>query len=279
MSHLTDSSAGTSKVAVVTGASRGLGSKIAERLAESGHHVVINYRRNSEHADAVAERVASHGVDAVPFQADLEDPDAVSAMFDMVNERYGHLDVMVANAAATAFKPMMELTEANVQRTFNLVGAGFIRLCQLSAPLMADRQGRIVGISGIDSIRYMPGHGLLGAAKAAMESLIRSFAHEFGPAGITVNGVCPGGFETDSSKIWGGSEYAFLKERFTAQSAIKDFGTVDDIAAVVAFLASPEARFVSGQTIIVDGGVTANFGDLDNLNSATRAYKNGIAVS
>ncbi len=274
-----NSAASSPKVAVVTGASRGLGSRIAERLAESGHHVVINYRRNTEHADAVAERIAAHGVDAIPFQADLEDRAAVSAMFDMVNERYGHLDVMVANAAATAFKPMMELSESNVQRTFNLVGAGFIRLCQLSAPLMANRQGRIIGISGIDSIRYMPGHGLLGAAKAAMESLIRSFAHEFGPDGITVNGVCPGGFETDSSKIWGGSEYEFLKERFTVQSAIKDFGTVDDLAAVVGFLASPEARFVTGQTIVVDGGVTSNFGDLDALNTATRQFKNGIVVS
>lgn len=279
MSTNSNSAASSPKVAVVTGASRGLGSRIAERLAESGHHVVINYRRNTEHADAVAERIAAHGVDAIPFQADLEDRAAVSAMFDMVNERYGHLDVMVANAAATAFKPMMELSESNVQRTFNLVGAGFIRLCQLSAPLMANRQGRIIGISGIDSIRYMPGHGLLGAAKAAMESLIRSFAHEFGPDGITVNGVCPGGFETDSSKIWGGSEYEFLKERFTVQSAIKDFGTVDDLAAVVGFLASPEARFVTGQTIVVDGGVTSNFGDLDALNTATRQFKNGIVVS
>jgi enoyl-[acyl-carrier protein] reductase III len=174
---------------------------------------------------------------------------------------------------------MMELSSSNVQRTLNLVVGGFVQLCQLSVPLMAGRPGRIVGISGIDSFRYMPGHGLLGAAKAAMESLVRSFAMELGPEGITVNGVCPGGFETDSSRIWGGSEYLFLKERFTAQSAVKDFGTVGDMASVVDFLVSPEARFLTGQTVVVDGGLTVNLGELDPLHSATRQYDQGLAIS
>jgi enoyl-[acyl-carrier protein] reductase III len=267
------------KVALVTGGSRGLGREIAQHLGRSGHHVVINYRRNVEHAEEAAELVRAHGVRAEPVQADLEDPAAIEAMFDVVREEFGHLDVMVANAAATSFKPMMDLSVTNVQRTLNLVVGGFVRLCQLSAPLMAGRQGRIVGISGIDSFRYMPGHGLLGAAKAAMESLIRSFAMELGPDGITVNGVCPGGFETDSSRIWGGSEYLFLKERFTSQSAVKDFGTVGDMAAVVGFLASPEARFLTGQTIVVDGGLSVNLGELDPLKSATRQFDQGLALS
>jgi enoyl-[acyl-carrier protein] reductase III len=172
----------------------------------------------------------------------------------------------------------MDLSVNNVQRTLNLVVAGFVRLCQQAAPLMEGRQGRIVGISGIDSFRYMPGHGLLGAAKAAMESLIRSFAMELGPDGITVNGICPGGFETDSSKIWGGSEYLFLREKFTAQSAVKDFGTVNDMASAVDFLASPGARFLTGQTIVVDGGLSINLGELDPLEKATRQYEKGIAI-
>jgi enoyl-[acyl-carrier protein] reductase III len=266
------------RVALVTGSSRGLGREIAVHLARSGYDIVINYRRNADHAEEAAEQARGFGVRAITIEADLEDSTAIDAMFARVAEEFGHLDVLVANAAATSFKPLMDLTVVNVQRTLNLVVAGFIRLSQQAAPLMEGRNGRIVGISGIDSFRYMPGHGLLGAAKAAMESLIRSFAIELGPGGITVNGVCPGGFETDSSKIFGGSEYAFLRERFTAQSAVKDFGTVDDMASVVDFLVSPGARFVTGQTIVVDGGLTANLGELDQLNGATRQYANGVAL-
>jgi enoyl-[acyl-carrier protein] reductase III len=144
---------------------------------------------------------------------------------------------------------------------------------------MEGRPGRIVGISGVDSMRYMPGHGLLGAAKAALQSLIRAFAIELGPAGITVNGVCPGGFETDSSLIYGGSEYAYLREQFVKQSGVKDFGTVEDICAAVAFLVSPEARFVTGHTIVVDGGVTANLGDLEQINQSTRVLTSGRVTS
>lgn len=278
MSDLTSPGA-ADRVALVTGSSRGLGREIAVHMARSGHHVVINYRRNADHAEEAAEEVRAHGVRAITVQANLEDAGEIDAMFERVATEFGHLDVMVANAAATSFKPMMNLSVTNVQRTLNLVVAGFVRLCQQAAPLMQGRQGRIIGISGIDSFRYMPGHGLLGAAKAAMESLVRSFAMELGPDGITVNGICPGGFETDSSKIWGGSEYLFLRGKFTSQSAVKDFGTVNDMASAVDFLASPGARFLTGQTIVVDGGLSINLGELDPLANATRQYEKGIAIS
>lgn len=266
------------RVALVTGGSRGLGREITVHLARSGHDVVVNCRRNVDHAEEVAQEVRALGRRALVVQADVEDGAAVTEMYGQVEQEFGRVDVLVANAAATAFKPMLELSDANVARTLNLVVGGFVRLIRAAVPLMAPG-GRIVGISGIDSFRYMPGHGLLGAAKAAMESLVRSYAVELGPAGITVNSVCPGGFETASSKIWGGSEFEFLKERFTAQSAVKDFGTVDDMACTVDFLVSPGARFLTGQNIVVDGGLTANLGELDQLNSATRKFANGMALS
>jgi enoyl-[acyl-carrier protein] reductase III len=267
------------KVALVTGASRGLGRAVALKLATSGHDVVVNFRRNDDlAAEAVAE-LESVGARALAIKADLEDVAAIDAMFDRVRDEFGALDVLVCNAAATAFKPLLELNDANVGRTLRLTVHGFIRCVQQAAPLMEGRAGRVVGVSGVDSQRYMPGHGLLGAAKAALESLIRAFAIELGPQGITVNGVSPGGFETDSSRIYGGSQYEFLRERFISQSGVKDFGTVEDMAAVIAFLASPEARYVTGQTVIVDGGVSANLGELDPINSAVRTSEKGRVVA
>lgn len=266
------------RVALVTGGSRGLGREISLHLARTGHDVVVNCRRNVDHAEDVAREVRALGRRALVVQADVEDGDAVDAMYARVERELGRVDVLVANAAATAFKPMLELSDANVLRTLNLVVGGFVRLIRGAVPLMGPG-GRIIGISGIDSFRYMPGHGLLGAAKAAMESLVRSYAVELGPDGITVNAVCPGGFETDSSRIWGGSEFTFLRERFTAQSAVKDFGTVDDMACAVDFLVTPGARFLTGQTIVVDGGLTANLAELDVLNDATRRFEKGMALS
>lgn len=269
---------GGPRAALVTGASRGLGREIALHLARSGHDVAINYRRNEDHARQVADEVEAFGRRAILVQADLGDNEAIEAMFDRIRDEFGRLDVMVANAAATAFKPMLELSPSNVEKTLALVVGGFIRLTQLSVPLMHGRPGRVVGISGIDSLRYMPGHGLLGAAKAAMESLVRSFAIELGPLGITVNAVCPGGFETESSRIWGGSEFEFLKERFTQQSGVKDFGTTTDMANAVDYLVSEQARFLTGQSIVVDGGLTVNLGELDNLNNAERKFEKGFSV-
>jgi enoyl-[acyl-carrier protein] reductase III len=269
----------TPKVALVTGGSRGLGRAVARHLALAGHDVVINFRRNDDLAAEAVKEVEEFGVRAVAIKADLEDVAAIDAMFDQVAAEFGGLDTLVCNAAATAFKPLLELSDKNVERTLRLTVHGFIRCVQRAAPLMRGRAGRVVGVSGVDSFRYMPGHGLLGAAKAAMESLIRAFAIELGPDGITVNGVCPGGFETDSSRIYGGSQYEFLRERFISQSGVKDFGTVDDMAAAIAFLASPQARYITGQTLVVDGGVTANLGELDPINAAVRHHEKGRALA
>lgn len=266
---------GAAPVALVTGASRGLGRATAVRLAADGHDVVVNYCRNAELADEVVREVEALGRRALAVRADLEATEQIDAMFATVGERFGRLDVLIANAAASSFKPLLALTENNVNRTLRLTVHGFIGCVQRAVPLMEGRPGRIVAISGVDACHYMPGHGLLGAAKAAMESLVRAFAIELGPLGITVNAVRPGGFETDSSRIYGGSEFAFLREQLIRQSGVKDFGTVDDIAASVAFLVRGEARYVTGHTIVVDGGVSANLADLDAINHSTRVLTSG----
>ncbi len=266
------------RVALVTGASRGLGREVALHLARSGHDVVVNYRRHADLAAEVVAEVEAEGVRALAVPADVADPDAVRALTTTAAERLGRIDVLVANAAATAFKPLVDLSADNVRRTFDLVVGGFVQLVQGSVPHMR-RGGRVVAVSGIDSVRYMPDHGLLGAAKAAMESLVRSFAVELGPAGITVNAISPGGFETESSRIWGGSKFDVMKERFSAQSAVKDYGTCADMAHAIDYLVSPGARFLTGQPVVVDGGLTVNLADLDALHDATRAFEGGFALA
>lgn len=274
-----DGQADARKVALVTGSSRGLGKAIAHALADDGYDIVVNYRRNDDLAFQTVDELKVGDRRAVAIKADLESPEEIRAMFEEVRATFGHLDVLVNNAAATAFKPLLELSDNNMTRTLRLTVNGFIHCVQQAVPLMEGRPGRIVGISGIDAGHYMPGHGLLGAAKAALESLIRAFAIELGPRGITTNGVSPGGFETDSSRIYGGSQFEFLKERFISQAGIKDFGTVEDMAAAVRFLVSPAARYITGQTIVVDGGVTANLGELDDINAAVRHHEKGRAIS
>lgn len=245
------------KVALITGASRGIGRATALRLARDGATVVVNYRRNREAADAVVAEIGARGGRALTICADLESGDAIGAMFADVHDRFGRLDLLVANAAATAFRPLLETREHNVVRTFSITVSGFLRCVQEAVPLMEAHGGAIVAVSGIDSVRVMPGHGTLGAAKAAMETLVRYLAVELAPHGILVNGVNPGYIETDSSRMYAGPEYETrIKAEWTAQTPVGRIGRPEDVAEVITFLCSSAASFVCGQVILVDGGLT-----------------------
>jgi enoyl-[acyl-carrier protein] reductase III len=184
----------------------------------------------------------------------------VGPVVERVGETFGRVDVLVANAAATAFRPMLEQKDYNVRRTLAVSVESFVALAQAVVPLMQGRPGRIVAISGIDSFQAMAGHGVLGAAKAAMESLVRALALELGPLGITVNGVCPGFVDTDSSRLYVtrglGADYDAALHRLVGETPVRRIGTAEEIAALVAFLAGGEAGFVTGQTIVIDGGVS-----------------------
>ena len=250
----------TGKVALISGSSRGIGRAIALRLASEGAKIVVNYRRNEAEAEAVVDEVKKLGSDALPVQADLSDGDAVRAMFQRVKESFGHLDIFVANAAATAFRPLLRQKEHNVTRTFDLTIKGTVVAVQEAVPLMAGRKGKIVTISGIDSLRMLSGHGLLGAAKAALENMTMYLAHELGPLGIAVNGINPGLIETDSAKMYAGGDdgYAQYERDVIPQTPARRVGTPEDIAAVTAFLCSEDADFIRGQTLLVDGGLLSS---------------------
>jgi enoyl-[acyl-carrier protein] reductase III len=246
------------KVALVTGASRGIGRATAEMFAREGASVVVNYRKNREAAEQVVAGIEHGGGAAIAIEADLASAEAVPAMFARVRERFGALDFLVANAAATAFRPLLESKDYNVERTYAITVMGFFRCVQEAARLMAGRGGAIVAVSGIDTARYIAGHGALGSAKAAMEMLVRYFAVELAPENIRVNGVNPGFIDTDSARMYaayGGKSWdARIESDWLPQLPARRIGEVDEVARVIAFLCSPESSYIYGQTIAVDGG-------------------------
>lgn len=247
------------RVAVVTGGSRGIGRAIALRLAADGADCAITYRQRADEAREVVGEIEKLGRRGLAVALDLTEPVQVGPAFERIGEAFGRVDVLVANAAATAFRPILEQKEHNVRRTLALSVEAFVAAVQAAVPLMQD-PGRIVAISGIDSHQAMTGHGVLGAAKAAVESLVRALALELGPRGITVNAVSPGLIATDSSRMYIerglGRAYDAALADVAARTPVRRIGTVEDVAGLVAYLASDAAGFLTGQTIVLDGGLT-----------------------
>ena len=248
------------RVAVVTGGSRGIGRGIALRLARDGADCVITYRRNETAAADAVGALEALGHRAHAERLDLAEPEQVGPAFERIAAAFGRVDVLVASAAAAAFRPVLAQKPHNVRRTFAISVDSLVAMAQAAVPLMAGRPGRIVLISGIDSFQAMGGHSVLGAAKAAAESLVRGLALELGPLGITVNAVTPGFVATDSSTYYVteglGLDYERATERLRAATPVRRHGTPEDVAALVGYLISDAASFLTGQCIVIDGGLT-----------------------
>ena len=244
------------QTALVTGSSRGIGRAIALRLAEDGADLVVHYRRNSAAAEDTAAAVAALGRRVLVAPADLGEPEALRAMFDRVGETFNGLDILVANAAATAFKPLMETRQHHLEKTFAITVNALIAAVQQAVELMRGRPGKVVTVSGIDARRYVPLHGALAAAKGAAEVLTAYLACELAPLGIRVNGVNPGFVDTDSARVFGDGVYRRLADNIVPYTPMKRVGTPQDIANVVAFLCSDDAAWICGQTLMVDGGLS-----------------------
>lgn len=245
-----------SKVALVTGGIKGTGKEIVKQFLAQGVDIITNYRKDAETAEAFKKEMATQKAKVHTFQADMGEADHVNKLFDFVKSEYGYLDYFIANAAATAFKPLLETKPHHVEKTFAITVTGFLIGCQRSAELMKGRNGKIVAISGYDTHTYLPRHGVLGAAKSALETLVKYFGVELAPLGINVNAVNPGFLATKSTQIYMGELYEpimKMNEKLTPRGGVTGG---KEIADVVSFLCTDQANWICGQTIRADGGLS-----------------------
>jgi len=244
-------------VTVITGGTKGIGRGIGLRLARAGHDLAVSYRRDDAGAKAFADEVRALGRKVVLVQADHTQDGAIDALFEAAAKELKGVDVFVANAAATAFLPLMSLKPHQIDKTLAMVIKSYIVGAQRAVPLMEGRgrNGNIVAISGMDTVHTVPFHGLLGAAKAAMETLTKYLAAELAPQRIRVNAVNPGFVDTDSTRFYAKDAFPSIVKGVEQISPVPRIGTPDDVAKVVEFLVSDAADYVNGTTIHIDGGV------------------------
>ena len=244
----------TGRRVLITGGSRGLGAASARRLAAMGAQVVLTYRHRADEAAAVVAECEALTPGARAEQLDLLEEDSVRALFARLAAADEDLDVVIANAAATAFKPLLELKLHQIDKTFAISVRHFLLLVQLAFPLLQPRGGRIVAVSGADTVGYIPGHGLLAAAKSSMETLVRYLACELGPLGVTTVGLLPGYIDTDSIRLMAGPYHDKLTAAEELTHPLRTAATPQDASEAVALLCLDEARWLNGQIVHNDGG-------------------------
>lgn len=239
--------------ALITGGSRGIGRAIALRLAERGAQtVIINYLQNDIEAEKTRKMIDENNSCCVLAKANLLYPEEIDELFEKIKTTVGHLNVFVHCAALGAFKPLSEIKPNQWDLTMNINARAFLLCVQKSVPLMRD--GKVVAISSLGSQRVVFNYGAMGPTKAALESVIKYLAVELAPLGIRVNGVLGGFIETESIRKFPNAEL-LLKEAI-ARTPGRRLGTPEDIADVVMFLLSDSARWIYGQTIVADGGLS-----------------------
>jgi 3-oxoacyl-[acyl-carrier protein] reductase len=241
------------KVALVTGASKGIGAEIARDLARAGAAVVVNYASSKGGADKVVSEITSKGGKAVAIQADVANPNDVKKLFAETKKAFGRLDVLVNNAGIYEFSPLENITPEHFHKQFNLNVLGLVLSTQEAAKLFGDKGGSVVNISSVVSDIAPPTTAVYSATKAAVDAITKSLAKELGPKKIRVNSVNPGMVETEGTTTSGITESDFRKQ-VEAQTPLGRIGKVDDIAPAVTFLASDDAKWITGETLFISGG-------------------------
>lgn len=240
------------KVALVTGASRGIGREIALTLAREGAFVIINYNGSEDRAKEVEETIRKNGGEAVIWKCNVSSFQETEEMAKAVVKEYGHVDILVNNAGITRDNLIMKMSEADFDQVVetNLKGC-FNTIRHLSRQMLKQRSGRIVNIASVSGVLGNAGQANYAASKAGIIGLTKTMARELASRGITVNAVAPGFIDTEMTAVLPEQ----VKSTVTEQIPLKKFGSVEDVAETVAFLASDKAKYITGQVICVDGGM------------------------
>lgn len=241
------------KVAVVTGASKGIGAAIALHLAEAGANVVVNYARSEAEAHKVAARINKAGVRAIAVQADVSKEADVKKLFAETKAAFGRVDILVNNAGIYDFRPLAEVTAEHFHKQFDLNVLGLILATQEAVKHFPSSGGSVVNIGSVAGTARLPSASVYSATKAAVDAVTRCLAQELGPRKIRVNAVNPGMVETEGVHAAGLAEGDFRNE-VERSTPLGRIGQPQDIAPVVTFLASDDAQWITGETLYVSGG-------------------------
>jgi len=241
------------KVAVVTGASKGIGAAIASQLAAEGAAVVVNYSSSKTDADKVAAGITSKGGKAVAVQANLSKQGDIERLFAEAKNAFGRLDILVNNAGVYEFLPLENLSEDHFHKQFNLNVLGLLLASQAAAKLFDGAGGSIINISSIVSTLAVPNAAVYSGTKGAVDAITRSLASELGPRGIRVNAINPGMVETEGTHSAGITE-SDMRRQVQAQTPLGRTGQPRDIVGAAVFLASAESSWITGENFVISGG-------------------------
>ena len=243
------------KVAVVTGASKGIGASIAKHFAAEGAKVVVNYASSKEGADSVVKEITDNGGIAISVQADVSKEADVIRLFEETKKAFSTLDILVNNAVYQGYAPIEQVLVATFHQTFSVNVLGPILTIQAALKMFGDKGGNIINISSGASKMPLPGASLYSASKAALDAITISLSKELGAKNVRINSILPGATETEgaaSAGVTPGSEY---EKMFVANTPLGRRGQPEDIAKAVVFLASDEAAWITGEQISVSGGM------------------------
>ncbi len=239
------------KIALVTGAARGIGRAIARKLGSAGADVAVNYYNSHDEAEALCGELRALGRRAHAVQGSVGIPDSVDEMFTEIGKHFDSIDIVVSNAASGVLKPAMKMSLKHWRWCLETNAFALGLLAQHAVPLMPNG-GRIIAMSSLGAQRAMPDYGFIGASKAALESLVRTLAQELGPKNIRVNTVSAGVVDTDALQYFPNREE--LLANFAQRTPAGPVLTPDDVAGAVYLLCLPEAAMITGHTLVVDGG-------------------------
>jgi len=242
------------QVAIVTGASKGIGAAIAQYLAAAGAAVVVNYSSSKAGAEKVVAQITRGGGKAVAVQANVARPEDISRLFAEAKKAFGRLDILVNNAGIYEFSPLENVTAEHFHKHFDLNVLGLLLTTQEAVKHFGPAGGSIVNISSVAATAGLPGAAVYGGTKAAVVAATQSLAKELGPRKIRVNSVNPGMVETEGVHAAGIAESDFRKQ-VESQTPLGRIGQPDDIAPAVVFLASPAASWITGETLYISGGL------------------------